>query len=873
METLKQRVIAAVWDNPAPAFGGEWKPGRNTWEYLRGEIGPKGCARLLLSRDGESIKVFYNHGSGRAGAVSDVFDAYADNTGLAGFVEALRALAELYKIPCELTEQERETITRRELAGAVTCSLSEHLRAHPDGPAGVYLRETRHFDLEAFPSLYPYFGQLTAESLDAARRTLKQRGKTYAAADWEALGLTEQRARAGYNVALPYYRNGIVAGFVFRSVNAETPGPKYLFSAGLERGAYCARLDANTPAAIVEGELDALRLMQQGVKNVIAIGGAKPGPEIAKLMKGRAIVEATYIPDNESDETGRRKTGIVADAIAALYGLEVEGRPVLSRVLVADLPGVPGGKVDADTYGAEHPGALPGLLELSPVEGWRWEADRLREQAAAIEGDTGRAPVSMVCAAIVKLYGHISDVFARERFRQYVGASDDWARYGVTPDALANLDAMQAGRDYFDRIKAGAADLTKAVQEHADAGTVAGIIRRLSDAQAGNTRAEWDAQLSEPFDDELDAIRKQPDALRTRWELGNIDRAGQWKKYENIEFFPADITLFCAATSHGKTAVLFNAALDVIRDNPGKTCLFVSVEENKRQLLQRALKAYLPIETTETGRDASGRACFKTGTRKRALLAALRDADTCDGYAAELVGVSELFRVLKKEILLGVEAYRREIRPRLKFVHTEADAESICTNIRHTVEAAREQGEQLAAVFVDYMQLLTAPARGFSRPDELKEICKALHDCAGEIELPIIAAAQLNRAVFGPASSAGTPLDNITVANIGEGADLERIAHDVFIVWQTDRTPLQWYADGKPSADEFTLDVRKIAAGIRSRRLFTKELNPANVELKRGYLYIEQLKARDGNPGGWGLFPFDGERGTVGANDLGAMKR
>ena len=44
-------------------------------------------------------------------------------------------------------------------------------------------------------------------------------------------------------------------------------------------------------------------------------------------------------------------------------------------------------------------------------------------------------------------------------------------------------------------------------------------------------------------------------------------------------------------------------------------------------------------------------------------------------------------------------------------------------------------------------------------------------------------------------------------------------------------------------------------------------------ELKMGYLYVEQMKARDGRSDGWGLFPFDGERGFIGNNDINEMMR
>ena len=198
----------------------------------------------------------------------------------------------------------------------------------------------------------------------------------------------------------------------------------------------------------------------------------------------------------------------------------------------------------------------------------------------------------------------------------------------------------------------------------------------------------------------------------------------------------------------------------------------------------------------------------------------------------------------------------------------------------YSVEQYKARGVEVGAVFVDYVQLLTTDARNYSRHDELKDICKALKDCAARTELPVVIAAQFNRETLKQGGQySGTGLDNITVANIGEAADIERIAHDLYLIWQIDKTPLQWYtkAPGKnelqpnsPDGPAPELDAFKIAGGIRSNRIFTHQRPGGNAnerELKAGYLYIEQLKARDGLTGGWGLLPFDGERGTVGAND------
>ncbi len=867
--TNKQAVLSAIWNDPAPAFGGEWRQTRNSWEYMgRGSWGQRGAVRLLQSRNGEGIKVFFNHGSGRAGETPDIFDFLAGEFGTSNFWETLQVAAARYNLTLKFSEQQRAAMRRGELARDVCASLIEGLRQHPDGAAARYITQTRRLNIDGV-----HFGELTPDTLRAAKQSLQMRGKRWDAADFEALGLTEARARAGYNVVIPYYTNGAIRGFMLRNTNPNNNGPKILKSDEMGRPGYCDRLEPG-PAVLVEGELDAVRLMQQGVKNVIAIGGPKVGEEIGQLLRGRGITEVVYIPDNETDETGRRKLRVASDAIQAFQSVEVEGEQVVKSLLVLDLPTPtgPNAKTDADSYGAEHPGELAGMVEIEPVPAWYWEFERLRELAAEMER-AGRRAVGTVQETTTGIYNRNRSPYVREQIRGYVGRCDDLAKYGVTPQALADVDEWNKGREYQNRIKQAAADLNKAVQDQANPETVGGIVRRLMDAQGANTRAEWAAQLSETYEAELEAIRQQPDTLKTKWALGYYTKQGERRITENVEFYPADITVFCAATSHGKTAILFEAAMDLIR-NTNKTFLFVSCEENKRQLLQRALNVYLPIETTETGKTDAGDFCFIRGTRKKAIKAALRGSGAPDRYG-EFMGVSEHFEALKERIKRGVEAYGQNVRPRLKFVHTEAAAESICNNILYYVQQYAARGVEVGAVFVDYMQLLTSDARTFSRHDELKDICKALHDCAGALEIPIIIAAQLNREVLRPVGSTAG-IDAVTVANIGEGADIERIAHDIYFVWQTDKTPLQWYTTAPKRTGTETdaapvLDVYKIAAGVRSRRLFTHALRAADIELKAGYLYIEQLKARDGITGGWGLLPFDGERGAVGANDWAKM--
>ena len=879
--TNKQAVISAIWENPARLFGGQWRQNRNSWEYLTGgEWNGRGSVRLLRTRDGEGITVFFNHGSGRAGETPDVFTFVQERDGLGGFWETLQHVAGLYNVPLELSTEQREKIGRAQLAREVFPSLREALRLNPSGEAAQYLTKTRRF--EAFGE---FFGELSPDSLERAKNALKSRGKQWNAADWEALGLTEKRAAAGYSVVIPYYQNGQIRGFLFRNTRKDATGPKYLFSSGLKRGAYCQQLKHGETAYIVEGELDAIRLLQAAeqsdgaIKNVVAMGTAKPGEELAALLRSHGITSVVYVCDVEHDNAGKLKTDITAAAVRGFQSLRVEGEPVIKSLEVVELSapqGAPlnGLKIDADSYGRDNGAAmLAGAVQMEARPAWAWELERLTEWEREHRNASGLAPAGEIQERFGDIYTRSGNPYNRELIKRAVGSgalAEVLARYGITPAALNDTDEWNRNREYNNRVKQAAEELNRAVQEQANPETVGAIVRRLSEAQGANTRAEWEAQLSETFADELDAIKEQPDTLRTIWEVGNIitkgDKTGQFARTEYVEFYPADITVFCAPTSHGKTMILFQAALNAVRDTP-KTYIYVSCEENKRQLTERALNVALDIPATPTGADTGGAPCFITGTRKRTIKAIIRGTTPPPEYGADTLEGSQRFEKLTARVNREINRYAEQIRPRLKFVHTEGTVESITANVLYFVEQFRKQGVEVGAVFVDYMQLLTTDARSFSRHDELKDICKALHDCAGELEIPVIIAAQLNRDVLKP----GVGIDNISVANIGEGADVERIAHDIFLLWQVDKTPEQQYKQMNPKTGEMELNPAKL--GYRSKRLFTHGLNPDDAELKRGFIYLEQMKARDGKTEGWGLFPFDGERGQIGRIDVGTMKQ
>ena len=870
--TNKQAVVTAIWQNPARVFGLDFKQSGRYWESrtTNPEYDKRGKIRLLLVADGGNITVFYN-GASRP-EKCDVFTYLSDyvlHTG--GFRETLERCAQVYGLTLKFTAEEREAIGRQQLAREVAPSLVEALRLNPNGAAGLYLTQRRGLSIDG------HFGELSEQSIQRVRDALRLRNKTATAEDFEALGLTAERAAQGYNLVIPYVVNGSVVGLMYRNVRQQHDGPKYLYSKGMTRGAYCDRLTIGEPAVFAEGPLDAIRLQQAGVPNVVAMGGASMTDATADLLKSRNIGQITYVPDLEYNEDGTQKTELIQRAVDRFLSAKVDGEPVVNNLYVAELYADDGAdlrglKVDADSFGqAQGPAALAEVVDLAAAW-WEWETEQLLTWARGQETTN----ISAFQSKFDAIYNRCANPYERERIKQYIDRKDTreaFRAFGVTPQALNDRDEWNRNKDYNNRVKAAAAELSEAVEKGANPATVAAIVDKLAEAQAGNTRDEWDAQLNETFADELDAIRNQPDTLQTKWVLGNRTRvtmqnprASEFFPYERIEFWPADITVFCAPTSHGKTMILFQSAFDLVR-NTDKTYIFVSCEENKRQLVERALNVYIDIPTTANGRTDDNGYCFKSGTRKKTIKAIVR-GDVPPREYDDFMGRSEHFDKLAQQVRRHIDVYGREVRPRLRFVHTDATTESITANLSRTVEELRAQGVEVGAVFVDYMQLLTSDNKNFSRHDELKDVCKALKGCAARLEIPVVIAAQLNRAVLAEG------IDTVTVANIGEGADIERIAHDIYLVWQIDKTKKdRYFSVKKPTKENPNPEtVWNYSAGDRATRIFTyNPLHPNARELKTGYLYVEQLKARDGKTDGWGLFPYDGERGLIRENDTEKM--
>lgn len=849
---ITEQIRAAVWNDPQPAmnathYAGEWRRRNNAWEWQRGQV------RMTRTASG-NIYLHGNTGSGMAGTDTALFD-YLANEWNTDTGETTRRLCDLYGIKLELTQEQRDQYRRRKVAAAVAPVLIQAAKDNPEAQGVQYLNG------RGFSAQNGAFGLLTTQSIDEAKNAVLRanlEGVTAETlnADFAALGLTEQRATT-HPVVIPNATDGAVDGFCFRKVEQGGDAPKYLFSQGMERGAYCDRLIDGGRVVVVEGQFDALRLRSLGAGDVVALGGAAPGSKLLELLRRHHKTDVVYIPDIEYKD-GKRKTELERRAVDKLRTMsDPESGYAVASVRVARLPIPEGmdtqnGKQDADSWGMNRTAQDVQNL-LNGAQYWFFHAlHDLEAEAYAAQDNGGIVDGAQIMNRAREIYAGVTDPMQRGLFRHYVEDENTRGFYGVLgidAHTLEQLDDLNRNAAFRKDMQDGAERLAKATESGDPdrmAAAVAGLAETLN--RGRGTRDEWEAQLSQDWDSVAGMVANQPEPIKTKWALGrdkknDISGLLEWNEYGRVELWADDITVFCAPTSHGKTMILFQILLDLVREDIEaervRKYLFVSREEQPRQLALRALNVWIDRKTLKNKSEYSSHA-----DRRAALRDALRGV--CPyGYS------DTEFGALKS----AIEYYKNNVFPRVALVHTDGSAESITGNIDYYKTQFERAGFELGGVFVDYFQLLNSDTPNRMRNYELKTICDALKQAAGRSGVPFVIAAQLNREALRDG------VDGVTLANIGEGADIERIAHDVYMMWQTDKTRKDTYIETNKSGKE----SYRGTAGARARRLFITDQLGEHTPLT-GRIYIERLKAREGVTGLWALLPYDGESGQIDAN-------
>ena len=556
-------------------------------------------------------------------------------------------------------------------------------------------------------------------------------------------------------MAIPYWSGGRLYGFKFRAIDPDTK-PKYKNSFKLPKEAKLFGLtginlsgdrDKDRTITIVEGELDALHAQAAGMDNICAAAGGSISPEQMAEAKRRGVKRVILLFDTEATEESQRNTD--KKILAALRVIHQAGL----KGYVATLPSSEGVKTDVDSYLNTHTKeeleAVVEQMEGAAIYLCRMAEVKALEKYKAQEGEVwSQTNIDDFKDEIIALANSsITDPTDRPTIFQM---ASEFSQGAVTRETLQErADALKAISDrkrLEEETKKLAEDISLLAKSGQTEKALAAMAEALPHLQEQNKESEYSNLLQIQTEAEvLRSLQNRPQGIPTNYAFG------QGNKAERLIIPSGAITFVCAPTSHGKSTLLQNLALQIAGNQMEGAVLYFTFEEDaesvKLQMMNKAINQNFS----------------KTGNNLRILQSYFRDGE---GY---------FVNGTKEEVLAKGMRFVRDYLTsgKLRIFYKDWDSTELIGAIRYLSKTIK-----VKAVFVDYVQLLKKHRCRLQRTEEVKEICNDLKKLVVDTGLPLIMAAQLNRETKSPLEMHNQ--------NIAEAADIERIANTIVCLWNSD---------------------------------------------------------------------------------------
>ena len=279
------------------------------------------------------------------------------------------------------------------------------------------------------------------------------------------------------------------------------------------------------------------------------------------------------------------------------------------------------------------------------------------------------------------------------------------------------------------------------------------------------------------------------------------------------------ISLICALPGHCKSTLLLNLALRLAYTEKGQV-IYWTFEESEKRTSEKFQSLYY------------GKSMNKPGTRYGGNIDRIRE------YFKGKTDYIEDVTDLETDLL---EFQNMETSGKIKIISDNLSSLDFVSALRAHIDNGRE----VAAVFVDYIQIVKSGRNLETRHD----IAEALNDFltfAKETNIPVIAAAQLNRDAKTPQMMGGR--------HIAESADLTRFADTILCLWN----PLK--------EEDLDLTEKDRAVWLNNENgWYYQHMHRWGAEIgKGGYLYIKVTKSREMETGADAVYSFDGDTKVIG---------
>lgn len=557
-------------------------------------------------------------------------------------------------------------------------------------------------------------------------------------------------------------------GFKLRSLDGE-----YRNTAGMEKserlfGLTPTRLtkDKEKELVIVEGELDALSAQYAGLDNVVAASGgvvdAKALQDAKRLGYERIIllfdtegIEAKK-QDNSPErikKTTKQTEGKIKKAVKVI---SEEG----FKPFVATLPSENGEKVDADSYLTTHSGEDLRKVIAEARSGAIYLYNLILRDVIEKQGE-GNTPTDALMSDFkdevlrLLLDTKVVSPTDEDTILYFISGSTNGM---YTKEALLKeKEAMRARIDGERRIS-DTIEAARKVLELAQKGKPEDSIELMGQAynelRKGGKEEKFRRMLSLPTQDGIyEGFRSAPSGIPTEYVFSEGDDK------ERLYLPEGALTFVCAPSSHGKSTMLRNLALQVLRtiakDGEEGTVLYYTLEEDFNSTLK------LFVNTAFAKVITNGRRFNNLTTIGEYYKSGRTDTKYIRSDAMDFPDFEK--RWIEENIVSG----------RLRIVsEADFDSKDLIDNIEYTASQLK-----VKAVFIDYIQLLFTDGNRKNRNEELRDICKELRRLSIRTSLPIIAAAQLNR-------EAKSPIE-MKLTTIADSIDIAREANIALFLWNS----------------------------------------------------------------------------------------
>jgi hypothetical protein len=458
------------------------------------------------------------------------------------------------------------------------------------------------------------------------------------------------------------------------------------------------------------------------------------------------------------------------------------------------------------------------ISEAKPY--FRYFLDNLLDKYP-LSGPQADQNVTLLTDELVKFAGKIPDPIDREKL---IGeALPILSPYGITKSTIEQVtqdirkqENKKAQTETLSRGLTEAQGLLEAGSPEKALEKFDKLTRTLR-LQAAETNVE--ALLSIDTEDSIsEVLKRRKDDLQTGYRVFFDDRdtngGTSYRKPEPLRLPSGALTIIAARTSHRKTGLMLNMALNIAEQShtevPGSV-YFLTYEEDSADLLMKLLNIYINEDLDTNNLDYITSHFRKGDTRNNKTFNEKKDK-----FFSKLISTGRL---------------------KVKGLDGTFTSTSLASVIDNLMKIANPSP---SVVFIDYIQLIGTDKDIENRQVKLQQVCTELRELAKRANIPVVLGAQFNRNV--------KQEGDIDSVNIREAGDIEQEANLVLGLWDRAFTKeaKTETKNGKPTTTSGHID---------------RNGNPARKE--PGVLYVEVLKGRNIGTGGYAELSYNPKSGKI----------